>query len=140
MGYTKKAVAMLALLFSLNVSFAEDKQHFDGKWVTTVSCAPARGALGLSYQFTSTVTDGVFHGLHGTEGKPGSLAIDGTISSDGNSSLYAKGLTGSKEYVPGRDTPPGTEYGYNIDAHFGDSTGTGTRVEGRPCSLKFVKQ
>ena len=55
-------------------------------------------------------------------------------------SLYAKGRTGSPEYVPGRDTPKGTEYGYNIDAHFEGSTGTGTRVEGRPCTLKFAKQ
>lgn len=129
-----------AVLCWWNVSHATDKQHFDGNWLTTVSCEPARGALGFSYQFTSTVTDGVIHGLHGTEGQPGSLQIDGTIPPDGNASLYAKGRTGSKEFVPGRDTPPGTEYGYNINAHFGDTTGTGIRVEGRPCSLKFVKQ
>jgi hypothetical protein len=124
----------------LNLSSASDKQRFDGKWVTTVSCERAGGALGFSYQFTSTVTDGVIHGLHGTEGQPGSLQIDGTIPPDGNAALYAKGCTGSKEFVPGRDTPPGTEYGYNIKAHFDDSTGSGTRVEGRPCTLKFVKQ
>lgn len=34
----------------------------------------------------------------------------------------------------------GTKYGYNIDAHFEGTTGTGTRVEGRPCTLKFAKQ
>ena len=32
--------------------------------------------------------------------------------------LYANGRTGSKEYVPGRNTARGTEYGYNIDAKF----------------------
>src|SRR5208283_3995461 len=95
----------LVLMFLLRVSYASDKQRFDGKWVTTVSCEPARGALGFSYQFDSTVTDGVIHGLHGTEGQPGSLQIDGTIPPDGNAALYAKGRTGSKEYVPGRDTP-----------------------------------
>jgi len=135
-----KILSALVLSFLLNVSFASDKQRFDGKWVTTVSCPAARGALGYSYQFTSTVTDAVLNGLHGVEGEPGSLQIDGTISPDGNSSLYAKGRTGSKEYVVGKDTRVGTEYGYNIEAHFGDSTGTGTRVEGRFCSLKFVKQ
>lgn len=124
----------------LNLSSASDNQRFDGKWVTTVSCEPARGALGFSYQFSSTVTGGVIHGLHGIEGQPGSLQIDGTIPPDGNAALYAKGRTGSKEFVPGRDTPPGTEYGYNIKAHFDDSAGSGTRVEGRPCMLKFVKQ
>jgi hypothetical protein len=132
-------IAVLVTLLS-GLSSASDAQKFDGKWLTTVSCANYRDALGFSYQFVSMVKDGVFHGVHGTEGEPGSLVIDGTIPADGKASLYAKGRTGSKEYVPGRDTPKGTEYGYNIDAHFEDATGTGTRVEGRPCSLKFAKQ
>jgi hypothetical protein len=42
--------------------------------------------------------------------------------------------------VPGRDTPRGTEYSYSIQAHFQGTKGTGTRIEGRPCSLQFVKQ
>jgi len=130
----------LFLLLSPILSIASETQLFDGKWLTTVSCPNFRDALGFSYQFVSTVKDGVFHGLHGTDGEPGYLQIDGTIAVDGNASLYAKGRTGSKEYVPGRDTPKGTAYGYNIDAHFDGSTGTGTRVEGRPCSLKFAKQ
>jgi hypothetical protein len=132
-------IAVLVTLLS-GLSSASDAQKFDGKWLTTVSCANYRDALGFSYQFVSMVKDGVFHGVHGTEGEPGSLVIDGTIPADGKASLYAKGRTGSKEYVPGRDTPKGTEYGYNIDAHFEDATGTGTRIEGRPCSLKFAKQ
>jgi hypothetical protein len=132
-------IAVLVTLLS-GLSSASDSQKFDGKWLTTVSCANYRDALGFSYQFVSTVKDGVFHGVHGTEGEPGSLVIDGTIPPDGKASLYAKGRTGSKEYVPGRDAPKGTEYGYNIDAHFEEATGTGTRAEGRPCSLKFAKQ
>lgn len=113
---------------------------FDGMWQTTVSCEPARGALGYSFRFVSTVKDGVFHGLHGMEGEPGSLKIDGKIGADGAGKFYADGFTGSKEYVPGRDTPKGTEYGYNIDAHFEKSAGSGTRVEGRPCTFRFEKQ
>ncbi|MGH6973359.1 MAG: hypothetical protein ACRED6_01895, partial [Stellaceae bacterium] len=65
---------------------------------------------------------------------------DGTIGPDGTGKLYATGRTGSKEFVPGRDTPRGTEYNYNIDAHFDGSTGTGTRVEERPCTRQFSKQ
>jgi len=80
------------------------------------------------------------HGLHGTEGQPSSLKIDGTIAPDGTSKLYAIGHTGSKEYVPGRDTPRGTEYSYSIEAHFAGSTGSGRRVDGRPCTLAFTKQ
>jgi len=140
MWYARNVVSAFVLLVLANVLFASDTQRFDGKWLTTVSCPAARDALGYSYQFVSTLKDGVFHGLHGAEGEPGSLQIDGTVSPDGNAALYAKGRTGSKEYVPGRDTPRGTEYGYNIEAHFEGATGTGKRVEGRPCSLKFVKQ
>lgn len=140
MRYARHVLLAVFLLLPPHFSTASDTQPFDGKWLTSISCANFRDALGFSYQFVSTVKDGLFHGLHGTEGEPGSLQIDGTIPADGKASLYAKGRTGSKEYVPGRDTPRGTEYGYNIDAHFDSSTGTGTRVEGRPCSLKFAKQ
>ena len=129
-----------AVLLLPSILVATDAQRFDGKWQTTVSCAAARDALGFSYQFVSTVKDGVLHGLHGTENEPGSLQIDGTIPPDGDAALYAKGRTGSKEYVPGRDTPRGTEYGYNIKAHFDGASWTGTRVEGRPCSFRFAKE
>ncbi len=42
--------------------------------------------------------------------------------------------------MPGRDTPRGTEYGYDVDAHFDGTTGSGTRLEGRLCTLQFVRQ
>ena len=129
-----------ALILLPELSAAAGPRRFDGTWQTTVSCAAARDALGYSFRFISTVKDGVLHGLHGAAGQPSSLQIDGTIEADGTGKLYAKGFTGSKEYVPGRDTPRGTEYDYNIDARFEGSTGTGTRVEGRPCSYQFVKQ
>ncbi len=140
MRHARYLLSALFMLLLANGSVAADKQNFDGKWQTTVTCSNFRDALGFSYQFVSTVTDGVLHGLHGDEGQPGYLQIDGTIPPDGHASLYAKGRTGSKEYVPGRDTPRGTEYGYNIDAHFEGASGTGARTEGRPCSLKFARQ
>jgi hypothetical protein len=119
---------------------AAETYPFDGRWQTTVSCAAARDALGYAFRFVSEVRNGHLHGVHGTEGAPSSLVIDGTIAADGSAKLYASGRTGSKEYVPGRDTPRGTEYGYNIDAHFHGTTGTGTRIEGRPCSYAFVRE
>jgi hypothetical protein len=131
-------LTVLALLISPGVSRAEES--YDGKWLTTVSCEPARDALGYSFRFVSEVKNGKLRGLHGTEGKPSSLLIEGTVSADGVGKLYATGRTGSKEYVPGRDTPRGSEYNYNIDAHFKGDTGTGTRVEGRACSFRFERQ
>jgi hypothetical protein len=133
-----RLLAALTLLMVPSVSLAGE--HFDGKWLTTVSCESARDALGNSFRFVSEVKDGNFRGLHGTEGQPSSLLIEGKIDADGAAKLYATGRTGAKEYVPGRDTPRGTEYSYSIDAHFKATTGTGTRIEGRPCSFQFEKQ
>ena len=133
-----RLLAALTLLILPSVSLAEEP--FDGKWVTTVLCENARDALGYSFRFVSEVKDGKLRGLHGTEGQPSSLLIEGKIDADGSAKLYATGRTGSKEYVPGRDTPRGTEYSYSIDAHFKVNKGTGTRVEGRPCSFQFEKQ
>jgi hypothetical protein len=114
--------------------------RFDGKWLTTVSCEAARDALGYSYRFVSEVKNGSLRGLRGKEGEPGSLLIEGKISDDGTGKLYATGHTRSKEFVPERDTPRGSEYHYSIDAHLSEKTGTGTRVEGRPCSFQFEKK
>jgi hypothetical protein len=134
------AAAAFTLMLLPGAASAADVNRFDGSWLTTVSCSAARDALGYSFRFLSTVQNGNLHGLQGTAGQPSSLEIDGTIGPDGAGRLYAKGRTGSKEFVPGRDTPRGTEYGYEIDAHFAQLMGTGTRVEGRPCSYQFVKQ
>jgi hypothetical protein len=133
-------LAMLAPVLLPGVAAAAGNQTFDGSWQTTVSCAAERDALGYSFRFVSTIKDGVLHGVHGATGAPGSLQIDGSIGPDGTGKLYVVGYTNSKEYVPGRDTAKGTQYGYNIDAHFAASSGTGKRVEGRPCSLQFARQ
>src|SRR5271169_6387617 len=94
-----RILAAIALIVLPAASPAEES--FDGKWLTTVSCEGARDALGYSYRFVSEVKKGKFRGLHGTEGKPSSLLIEGTVSADGTGKLYATGRTGSKEYVPG---------------------------------------
>jgi len=86
------------------------------------------------------VKDGKFFGIRGTAGEPSSLKIDGKINADGSATLYAAGRTGGKEFVPGRDTPRGTEYNYTIDAHFQQDKGTGKRIEGRSCALVFEKE
>jgi len=137
---TRHSIALAILVLAWAVSSPAKAGGFDGSWLTTVSCEAARDALGYSYRFTSTVKGGVLHGEYGTMGQPSSLQLDGPIGADGTAKLYAKGQTGSKEYVPGRDTPRGTPYSYNVNAHFTGSSGSGTRVDGRPCSLQFIKQ
>jgi hypothetical protein len=35
--------------------------------------------------------------------------------------------------------PAGTDFGYHVDAKFSGDSGTGKRVEGRPCDVTFAK-
>jgi hypothetical protein len=132
--------ALLLLLAGPACAAAAGAPAYDGHWLTTVSCPQFHDALGYAYSFVSEVRDGRLHGLHGKEGEAGSLQVDGRIEDDGTSHLLARGLTGSKDYVPGRETPRGTEYAYHVDARFDGNQGSGRRVEGRPCSLQFDRQ
>ena len=105
----RRAIVYTTLAMTLwPLCAAAQAPGFDGMWQTTVSCAAARDALGYSFRFVSTVKNGVLQGVHGTVGQPSSLQIDGKIGSDGAARLYATGRTGSKEFVPGTDTPRGT--------------------------------
>jgi hypothetical protein len=136
----RNKAGIFAVFLLLLPGAARAGNTFDGKWLTTVSCDAFRDALGFSYRFVAVVKDGNFRGLHGAEREPGYLLIEGKIADDGTTKLYATDKTGSKEYVPGRDTPRGTEYGYHIKATFNGAEVSGTRVEGRPSTLEFVKQ
>jgi hypothetical protein len=114
-------------------------RHFDGNWTSVLSCANAKGALGYSFEFPATIRDDVLHAEKGTPGEPGWLQIDGVIGADGAASLYAKGLVGAAPYAVG-ERPAGSAYGYHIDARFAAASGSGVRVEGRPCSVTFTRR
>lgn len=134
------ACSLAVSLSALSVATATANGRYDGKWMTTVSCEASRGALGFSYRFLGEVKDGNYEGMHGVKGQPSSLHVTGRVEDDGTAKLYADGYTGSKEFVPGTDTPRGTNFGYHINATFDQRHGTGTRVEGRPCTYEFERQ
>ena len=131
-----KAVRLLvvcALVFLPGLLIAGE--HFDGKWMTTLTC-PAKGN-----------TEGYtwFRGEHGTAGEPGYLLIGGTIKEDGTAKLSANGIVASREYARGVFAHKGEDYSYDIKAQFKDTTGTGARdqglgIVGRPCTFDFAKQ
>ena len=112
---------------------------FDGAWITTVTCPNGEGALGYSFDVPTQVKNGVLHGERMSPGQPGYLVIDGPIAPDGGAKLYAKGLVGASEVAIGH-APVGTDYGYDVNAHFSGGQGSGTRVEGRPCTLAFERR
>jgi hypothetical protein len=134
----KSCSAIFAIAMAPAIARADD-HPFDGSWDTVLSCENAAGALGYSFKFISSVKDGVLHGEKGTKGKPGWLQLDGKILPEGSANLYVDGLVGAAETAVGR-RPAGTEYGYHVDAKFSGKSGTGKRVEGRPCSVAFTKK
>jgi hypothetical protein len=128
----------LAIVFAGPVTDARADGRFDGAWTTIVSCTNLDDALGYSFEFPSTVRDGVLHGEKGIKSAPGWLQIDGTIHPDGSAQLYADGLVGAPQFAVGA-RPAGTQYGYHINAKFAGGAGSGNRVEGRPCTVTFSK-
>ena len=112
---------------------------FDGAWLTTLSCPAAAGAGGFTYQLMAEIKDGKYHGQRGQTGTPGWIGMDGTIQSDGVAHLLANGVVGASAYAAG-NAPTGTEYFYHVAAQFQQASGTGKRVEGRPCDVTFVRQ
>jgi len=124
------------------IGAAPRASRYDGTWDVTIDCpssSEASGAKGYTYRFPATVTDGALVALHGTEGAPGSLRIEGVIPLDGKAQLIARGRTAGPEFSVKR-AAPGSTYSYGIEARFEDSRGTGRRLEGRVCSLSFVKK
>jgi hypothetical protein len=101
-------------------------------------------APAYQWTFSSTITNGTFHGQHGQEGGPGYMVIDGPIKPDGTAKLHAKGTVQSGK--AGLVTQlKGNKYDYNVEAKFSGNAGTGKRDEGagllgRPCSFDFAKQ
>jgi hypothetical protein len=128
------------VLLSAVVAHADDAQtRFDGVWTTVVSCSAAAGALPYSYEFSSTVTNGVLYGERGVKGAPGWLQIEGRLLPDGSADLSAHGLVGKERAAIGQ-RPAGTPYKYRIAAKFSENSGTGHRVESRTCEVSFNRK
>jgi len=118
--------------------------RYDGNWTTNLACDAHGETPAYKWEFPSTIKDNNFYGMHGEQGGPGYLVIEGKIADDGSAKLTAKG-TVSESHAHGIFALKGNNYGYNIKAQFSDTTGTGTRDEGagilgRPCTFQFTKQ
>ena len=133
-------ICALCLLGAAGAAPADEQPgRFDGVWTTIVSCAVAGAAVPYSYEFDSTVKNGVLHGERGVKDAPGWLELDGRILPDGSASLAAHGLVGHERAALG-EHPAGTPYKYRVDARFEGSAGTGHRVKGRTCSVTFARK
>ena len=138
-----RLVVVCALVFLPGLLIAGE--HFDGKWLTTLTC-PAKGNTeGYTWKIPSVIQNGNFKGEHGTAGQPGYLLIEGPVAEDGSAKLSANGIVYSRTYARGVFAHEGENYSYNIKAKFKETEGSGARDEGlgivgRPCTFDFVKQ
>jgi hypothetical protein len=113
-------------------------KNFDGAWQTEWTCPNLGQYPGYSYRFVGQIKDGAYHGLKGVKGEPSSLDLNGKIDADGTAGFFGEIIVGSS--LVGLGTARGTPSDFHAIAHFGASSGDGKRIEGRPCSLSFVKQ
>jgi hypothetical protein len=120
-------------------------EHFDGNWLTKLTCPPNGNTEGYTLQFVSVVQNGSLHGERGTADQPGYYTLDGKIPDDGSAKLSANGIVASRQYARGVFAHKGETYGYDVKAQFQETHGTGTKSEGlgivgRTCTFEFTKQ
>ena len=138
---------VVALIFLPGILIAAEHPtvRFDGNWHTKLTCPPRGKTEGYTWQFSSVIQNGKFHGERGTAGEPGYYLLEGTIADDGNANLAASGIVVSREYARGIFAHKGEEYNYDVKAQFNDKDGAGLRNEGlgvvgRPCTFEFTRQ
>ena len=113
-------------------------KNFDGTWQTIWTCPNLGQYPGYSYQFNGQVTGGLYHGIRGVKGQPSSMMLDGKIESDGAAGFFGEIIVGSS--LVGLGAARGTPSDFHAVVSFQDSSGTGRRIEGRPCTLSFHRQ
>jgi class 3 adenylate cyclase len=125
-------------IVNLIVAEPAPSKNFDGTWQTTWTCANVGQSLGYTFEFRGQIKDGTYHGLHGTKGQPGSLELEGKIEADGTAGF--KGAVIVNSPITGMGAARGTVSPVYALARFDHASGTGSRINLRPCTLTFVKQ
>ena len=111
---------------------------FDGTWQTEWTCPNLGGYPGYSFSFNGQVKDGVYHGTKGAKGEPSSMTLDGKIEADGTAGFAGEIIVGSS--LVGLGAARGSPSDFHALGHFDHGSGNGKRIEGRPCTLTFLKQ
>lgn len=135
----RRTLAWSATLLWALMAPAALAQSFDGNWEVTLVCPQEPGgAKAYTYQFYAQVAGGVLRGQYGTPGRVSSMTLEGSIRPDGVAYLIVNGLTGDPGHTLDH-VNQGTPYSYHVNARFAGVRGTGSRVEGRACSLAFAR-
>jgi len=134
---THGCVAIITLMYIPVV--ADGSSRFDGNGTRFSPASRSRDARGFSWEFTSEIRDGNLRGVYGVEHHAASILIEGPIADDGSAQLTATVWTGDKVYVPGQDTPKGTEFTYRIKGEFREGAGR-ERGSRAACIYAFKKK
>ena len=117
---------------------AAPTKTFDGTWQTEWTCPNLGQFPGYTFQFNGQVKDGAYHGTKGVKGEPSSMVLDGKIDADGAAGFAGEIIVGSS--LVGLGAARGTPSDFHALGHFEHGGGSGKRIEGRPCTLNFIKQ
>jgi hypothetical protein len=132
-----------AIILLPGTSIADE--HFDGSWLTKLTCPPKGNTEGYTWQFVSVIQNNTLHGERGTVDQPGYFTLDGKIAENGSAKLSANGIVYSRKYARSVFAHQGADYSYEVKAQFQETQGTGTKSEGlgivgRTCTFEFTKQ
>jgi len=131
------AVAFGAALGSTSPGLAASP--FDGAWSVVVACSDFGDVKGYTLRFPANVRGGRFSGrfVNPTDSlNYGDLT--GAIAASGDALLTMNGSAGA----PDLNLHHAARYSrmhYTASVHFDATSGSGKRIEERPCSLSFAK-
>jgi hypothetical protein len=117
---------------------ATPSKTFDGTWQTEWTCPNLGSFPGYTFAFAGQVKGGAYHGVKGVPGQPSSMVLDGKIEADGQAGFAGEIIVGSS--LVGLGAARGTPSDFHALAHFDHAGGNGKRIEGRPCTLSFMRQ
>jgi hypothetical protein len=110
---------------------------FDGVWNVTIACSDVGDVKGYHWHFQAEVRGGELSGrVKNPDTSWGELS--GKIGNDGAARLTMVGNTGAPVYALAH-ARKGTPINYHASAQFDARSGSGKRVEQRPCDLTFTK-
>lgn len=121
---------------------AQPVHRFDGNWDVHIRCdGGPGGAEPYVLTLAATVSRSWLRAERGADASQGgtTLLLDGLIAEDGSALLKARGQTGDPRFSMDQ-VRPGTRYGYEVNARFDGSSGSGTRTGRRTCDLRFERR
>lgn len=133
---TMVAIGFIAVA-STSSTPAVEAGPFDGVWNVAVACSDVGEIKGYHWRFQAEVRGGELSGrVKNPDTSWGELS--GKIGNDGAARLTMVGNTGDPVYAVAH-ARKGTPINYHVSAHFDTRSGSGKRVEQRPCELTFAK-